>query len=297
MNRTVGGNLAISAVVASAVALSGLALSGWSPRNAEATSTVATPAPSVAARSSSAPAPTATTAPPAAARPVPHLPAARPATLTVIGDSTSNQLGGWVNVLGEQLGESRVTRVQRISQTGQSSYRAPIRYGDEGPELQVWNASTATPFAAVTDERARVVVPKRPDVVLLSVGRAADARVIGQQLSTTRSSILKAYPQAQVVVVKQPAATPAQRPAIAAVGAWAVQQGVPAIDVAAAFASSPGVASLQNADGITDAGAQLWAATVHQALTGQRAAADESPEDTRDSAREATASAPSARRG
>lgn len=279
MNRTVGGNLAISAVVASAVAVSGLALSGWSPRNAEATPTVATPAPSVAARSSSAPAPTATKAPPAAARPtsrpVPRLPADRPATLAVIGDSTSNQLGGWVNLLGEQLGESRVTRVQRISQTGQSSYRAPIRYGDEGPELQVWNASTATPFAVVTDERARVVVPKRPDVVLLSVGRAADARVIGQQLSTTRSSILKAYPQAQVVVVKQPAATPAQRPAIAAVGAWAVQQGVPAIDVAAAFASSPGVASLQNADGITDAGAQLWAATVHQALTGQRAAADQ----------------------
>ncbi len=280
MNRTVGGNLAISAVVASAVAVSGLALSGWSPRNAEATSTVATPAPSVAARSSSAPAPTATTTPPSAAvrptsRPVPHLPADRPATLTVIGDSTSNQLGGWVNVLGEQLGESRVTRVQRISQTAQSSYRAPIRYGDKGPELQVWNASTATPFAAVTDERARVVVPKRPDVVLLSVGRAADARAIGQQLSTTRSSILKAYPQAQVVVVKQPAATPAQRPAIAAVGAWAVQQGVPAIDVAAAFASSPGVASLQNEDGITDAGAQLWAATVHQALTGQRAAADQ----------------------
>jgi len=279
MNRTVGGNLAISAVVASAVAVSGLALSGWSPRNAEATPTVATPAPSVAARSSSAPAPTATRTPPAAARPtsrpVPHLPADRPATLAVIGDSTSNQLGGWVNVLGEQLGESRVTRVQRISQTGQSSYRAPIRYGDTGPELQVWNASTAAPFAAVTDERARVVVPKRPDVVLLSVGRAADARAIGQQLSTTRSSILKAYPQAQVVVVKEPAATPAQRPAIAAVDAWAVQEGVPAIDVAAAFASSPGAASLQNADGITDAGAKLWAATVHQALTGRRAAADQ----------------------
>ncbi len=277
MNRTVGGNLAIGAVVAAALAVSGVALSGWSPSFADATSSVAEPAPTappVAARTGSAPASPATS--PAVIRPtptpVPHLPSDRPSTLAVIGDSTSNQLGAWVNVLGEEFGRSRLTHVQRMSQTGTGSYRAPVRYGHKEPHLQVWNASTAAPFAAVAEEQVKQLLPQRPDIVVLSVGRTTQAGAVGEQLSATRSAILKAYPQAQLAVVRQPVASPTQQPAIAAVSAWATKLGVPTIDVAAAFAESQDPGSLEDADGVTDAGARLWAVTVHRALTAQPAA-------------------------
>lgn len=51
---------------------------------------------------------------------------------------------------------------------------------------------------------------------------------------------------------------------------WAVQQGFPTIDVAAAFATAPASPRLQEPgtdSPLTAEGQALWAATVHRALT------------------------------
>ncbi|WP_313715810.1 SGNH/GDSL hydrolase family protein [Arsenicicoccus bolidensis] len=272
MSRVSGLDVALGAATVAVAVVSAAAFSGWSPRSSGETPSAA---PTVAARTATPPAPTAsvTSAPTAkAVAPMPRLAADRPATLAVLGDESSNGTNEWVNLVGEQLGEQRRTRVQRIRQTDESVYNAPIRYGDDDPDLTVWNASLAGASPEVTGDRLRRFLPEAPEVVLLSHGRRADGAAVAAQLTRTREALATAYPQAKVVVVLQPplAAEESSRAPLKAVRDWAVQQGLPTIDVAAAFAKAPASPRLQEPgtdSPLTAEGQALWAATVHRALT------------------------------
>lgn len=228
---------------------------------------------------------------------MPRLQADRPATLAVLGDESSNGTNEWVNLVGERFGEERRTRVQRIRQTDETSYNAPIRYGDDDPDLTVWNASLTGATPDITGDRLRRFLPEAPEVVLLSHGRRTDSGAVAAQLTRTREALAAAYPRAKVVVVLQPplAAEESSRAPLKAVRDWAVQQGLPTIDVAAAFATAPASPRLQEPgtdSPLTAEGQALWAATVHRALTAP--APVPSPTATRtppDATRSATASA------
>lgn len=288
MSRVKGADLALGATVVAAALVTGAAASGWTPiskpdntvsqaqQRARTVTPSATTTPTTA---SSTPAPALTPAP------LPRLDPDRPGVIGVLGDAISNQTHEWVNVLGAMLGERRRTLVQRVNQTDQSAYNDPIRYGDDDPELQIWNGSVVGASPEVTGERVKQLLPQAPGLVIVSVGRSVDGSAVARQLNATREAVQRAYPQARMIVVLQPAETggTTKQAELDAVKGWATSQGLPVIDVAAAFASAPATPRLQEADqdsSITTAGHALWAATVYQALMGTAApavAADQTP--------------------
>ncbi|WP_286966416.1 MULTISPECIES: SGNH/GDSL hydrolase family protein [Arsenicicoccus] len=272
MSRIPGADMALTAALVGTLAIGGAALAGWSPLSSGA---VPSAAPTVAARTAAPASPTASASPAPTARavaPMPRLQADRPATLAILGDESSNGTNEWVNLVGERFGEERRTRVQRIRQTDETGYNAPIRYGDDDPDLTVWNASLTGATPDITGDRLRRFLPEAPEVVLLSHGRRTDSGAVAAQLTRTREALAAAYPRAKVVVVLQPplAAEEYSRAPLKAVRDWAVQQGLPTIDVAAAFAAAPASPRLQEPgtdSPLTAEGQALWAATVHRALT------------------------------
>lgn len=267
MSRIVGVDAALAASAVAALAMSGLALSGFSPRSgpvASATTASATASSSPASKTPSA-SPTPTVAK------LTKIPSDKVASLVVIGDGSSNETSEWVNLLGEQFGNSRSTQVRRINQADGTSYNDPMHYGSEDPRLDIWNVS-ATPAVTVDDTSVTQLITSAPSLVLISRGRDSSSDV-STQLSTSLRAIQSKYPKASVAAILQPAMLDGSKnDSLTTVKTWATEQGLPTIDVDKAFttagSSSGNAGDLQSSDGeLTPAGHELWAKTVFTAIS------------------------------
>lgn len=180
----------------------------------------------------------------------------------MVGDSTSDQLGEWANVLAQEFGAIRHTEIRRVYEN-EAGFADPFIFSAQEPKLTIWNGSVkASPDAG----RVRLVklIPKKPNVVLISQGRDVDPAKIADQLNKTVTSLEAVYPDAEIVVVLQPAV--GGRDGVDAVRAWAKTLNLPTIDVAKAFAKAKGTPLTANGE-LTEAGRHLWAKTVFNALT------------------------------
>lgn len=106
----------------------------------------------------------------------------------------------------------------------------------------------------------------------MTVGLPLDTQMWEEQFPTMMRNVIDACVEHDTTLVyfDNTYMYPGSTAPLKAMRDWAVQQGLPTIDVAAAFATAPASPRLQEPgtdSPLTAEGQALWAATVHRALT------------------------------
>jgi lysophospholipase L1-like esterase len=197
-----------------------------------------------------------------------------PAVVSVLGDSTGNDPGEWVDLWAADLGATRRVTLHQWD-TGTKDWKpAVVRYGTAGQQLTIWNGSQNRAQAADPIMRLARFQPERPDLVLYSFGHNNNADTIVDGLQATIDADDEHWNArlVRVVILQNPSR---QRPGegqqrtLRAVDAWATRTGQPTIDVTAAFrASSTDLPALLMDDLHPNAaGSRVWAGAVADALS------------------------------
>lgn len=192
-------------------------------------------------------------------------PVERASVVSVLGDSTGNDPGEWVDLWARHLGESRRVVEHTWSWKFGRWNDVPIRYGTGTDVVTIWNASMpgATPQYAL--DRLATMLPARPDLVVLNYGHN------GFPADTVAGlAKLKAASKAPCwVVLQNPGLADhaaAQDKNLAAIGAWAKATGTPTIDVTSAFRARGPALLMRDHAHPNPAGSALWATVVERAL-------------------------------
>lgn len=146
-------------------------------------------------------------------------------------------------------------------------------YNGSNESTRLWSGGMPQTTADYPVEHWDAMWPEAdPDLVLLNYGHnytGADAAT--QSMEALRQAIAHQAPETPIVVILQnPQADDANADVREAIGSWAQDAGLPTIDVAAAFKQSDQAPADLRLDDThpSQAGSQLWADTVAEALTG-----------------------------
>ena len=193
-----------------------------------------------------------------------------PATISVIGDSTGDAAGEWVDLWAQHLADDgrRVT----LHQWATDQYASqPTTYGDGGDrEVSIWNAGKPGGTADWAADRLGTVQPERPDLLILSLGHNNRHTDVDAQLDRLRGDMKNRWDDPTiptVVILQNPRRHEREAPQAAtlrSIRAWATDHDVPTIDVTSAFAD-PDRQMLDDAHP-NPAGSEAWATTVADAL-------------------------------
>lgn len=197
----------------------------------------------------------------------------------VIGDSTGNEPGEWVDVAFRALAEELDRPlVQHPWDVLSSSYSAPISVNADAPnaQLEVWNGSASGKTAAYSLANLDTLVPVEPDLVILNHGLnnvLAPAQV-GEQFTTLIAAIERSWPSTigYAALLENPRLdqySAAHDEVISYVTTWLAEHSeVRSIDVHSAYLASPDITTLLLPDLLhpTPAGSAVTAATVLDAL-------------------------------
>lgn len=201
---------------------------------------------------------------------------AAPITVSVLGDSTGNEDGEWVDLWARRLGQSR-TVVLHQWDDGRGGWLPTVRvYGSGGPQVTIWNGSKSGAQAGYALDRLGLIQPVRPDLVVYSFGHNHwPGNVVGPLRSLT-SAVDRRWPvpPAALVVLQNPELgerAPTHARVEDEVSRWAGEAGLPTVDVFAAFRSRPDEARLlKDFHHPSAAGSAVWAQVVEEALSPER---------------------------
>ncbi|MCP2032728.1 lysophospholipase L1-like esterase [Okibacterium sp. HSC-33S16] len=197
----------------------------------------------------------------------------------VIGDSTGNEPGEWVDVAFRALAvELDRPLVQHPWDVLSTSYLSPIRSNDDAPNalLEVWNGSASGKTAAYSLANFGALVPVQPDLVILNHGLnnvLAPAQV-GDEFTALIAELERSWPSqiGYAALLENPRLdqyAAAHEDVIAHVSEWLTEHPeVRSIDVRSAYLDSPDLPLLLLPDLLhpTPAGSALTAATVLDAI-------------------------------
>ena len=197
----------------------------------------------------------------------------------VIGDSTGNEPGEWVDVAFRSLAlQLDRPLIQHPWDPLSSSYLAPISANESGTRapLEVWNGSASGKTAAYSLANFDRLVPETPDLVILNHGLnnvLAPAQV-GEQFTALVAEIERHWPSqiGYAALLENPRLdqyAAAHDDVLTHVTGWlAEHQEVRAIDVHSAYLASPEITTLLLPDLLhpTPAGSALTAKTVLEAF-------------------------------
>ena len=185
--------------------------------------------------------------------------------IAVLGDSTGNDPGEWVDLWAKHLGESRRVVEHTWSWSEQRWNDQPIRYGKGSDVVTIWNGSFpgATPKYAI--DRLAVMLPAHPDLLVLNYGHNGFP-----QETTAGLATLKAAADAPTwVVLQNPGLTDhaaAQEKNLRVIGRWAEKTGTQTIDVTSAFRQAGPQKLMRDHAHPNDAGSRVWESVVEKAL-------------------------------
>lgn len=201
--------------------------------------------------------------------------ASRPFTVAVIGDSTGDEPGEWVDLafreLSEDLDRPLVVHPWDILS---NSYRQEIRSNDDGAAapLIVWNGSASGKTGAYSLAHFATLVPAQPDVVIVNHGlnNVRKPSTVAPELTALVAEIERYWPQSvgYAAILENPRFddwASAHDVVIDGVTSWlADNQAVRSIDVHSAYLNSPDVNALLLPDRLhpSPAGSALSAETV-----------------------------------
>jgi lysophospholipase L1-like esterase len=195
-------------------------------------------------------------------------------TISVLGDSTGNDEGEWVQLWAKHLGGTRAVTLYQWNSVRNDWIPQTDDYGSGANGVTIWNMSQpgATPDYATG--RMKEAQPIRPDLVILNYGHNGSTARQWDWLDALTAASQGLWPGKvpTVVVLQNPETTTRAATAAASmaqVGDWAKAHQAPSVNVGAAFVASGNVSSLliepegvhPNADG-----SALWEKTVAAAL-------------------------------
>jgi lysophospholipase L1-like esterase len=193
------------------------------------------------------------------------------ATLSVIGDSTGDQPGEWVELWARRLADDgrRVALHQWAVDRFQPE---PVQGPADGDEITIWNASLSGGQANWANDQLDAVQPERPDLILLSVGHNNLSTNIAGQLDELQRELDRRWDGQDIpliAILQNPGHGEhegRQKATLDVLRTWAADQSVPTIDVTSAFTDP----ATQLQDGVhpNERGSQIWADTVADALIG-----------------------------
>lgn len=195
-------------------------------------------------------------------------------TILVIGDSSGDERGEWVNLWSQDLATNRkVTYHQWDSDAGFTAspkvYGTSKDFGSDKP-IAIWNLS----YLGVEADYAQnlIDVPATPDAVIISVGHDRDLKALDRAIGSTIDAVDERWGEVPVALVLQNPSTGSearsQEAAVFHVRSLATKYGVPVIDAHAAFLEAGDLENLL-LDGRrpNERGSRVWADAVTAALT------------------------------
>lgn len=192
------------------------------------------------------------------------------ALISVLGDSTGNDGGEWVDLWVQGLDGDVTMSTLLVPGDDNERFMDQAQWdGPDGGDVHVWNASIPGTRANVALDNLDIVIPQTPDLVLVNYGHNHTMGNVAQ-IGALLDAITEAAPDAVPVVVLQ---QPQLNDANVAVRNWikriADNRGVPTIDVAAAFADDgrPVEELLYDELHPNGDGSRIWADAVADALS------------------------------
>lgn len=189
-------------------------------------------------------------------------------SVLVVGDSTGNDPGEWVDLWARDLALDREVRLHSWD-VGSAQFGAePTVYGT-GRAMEIWNLSY--PGAAADYAPKLQEVAAEPAAVIVNIGHDRSPQAIRRAIRTTSDAIDDRWGEVLMAwVLQNPstgAAAPDQEDAVEFVRSLATTERVPVIDVHAQFLRADSLATLLVDDSRpNDRGSRLWADTVERAL-------------------------------
>lgn len=196
-------------------------------------------------------------------------------TISILGDSTGNSTGEWVDLWGRHLAEKATVTIHLWDQSIENWRPNPVTYPGPARTIEIWNGSMPGATADYPASRMQIMQPAKPDLMILSFGHNGAAQAIAPHLQTTvdASTALWGSKVPVAAVLQNKAGEPRTARTDEnqqALRGWATESGTPIIDVRAAFDSVPDLQSVLVADGTgvhpNDAGSRIWADAVAATL-------------------------------
>jgi hypothetical protein len=192
--------------------------------------------------------------------------------VNVLGDSTGNERGEWVDLWARHLGETATVEFHQWGEDTEAYPAEPYTYGDGARRVTIWNGSKHGSQGQYARDRIRAMQPVAPDLIIYNYGhnKSTDG-VVADIEALNQSAQARWRANVPFVVMLQ---NPAQgtregssAAAVEAIRAWAKPRGVAVIDVPTAFAANGG-ASVLLADEVhpNASGSKVWADAVAKAL-------------------------------
>ena len=196
-----------------------------------------------------------------------------PVVVAALGDSTGNETWEWVYEWGRALASDRPVEVVSWNEWTEDGYIDPVELGSgqDGGTVTLYAGHQSGAGAAYPAGRLEALVPEEPDLVILNYGHNDTVDSVRSGTADTLEALRQRFGGGLPVVVtlQQPQADDANAEVRAALADLAADEGLPTIDVAAAFEATGDPAVLL-ADTVhpDEDGAALWARTVDGTLTG-----------------------------
>lgn len=195
-----------------------------------------------------------------------------PLVVAALGDSTGNETWEWVYEWGRTLASGRPVEVVSWNEWTEDGYIDPVTLGtdQDGGTVTLYVGHQSGAGAAYPVERLETLVPEEPDLVILNYGHNDTVDSVGSGTADTLDALRRRFGAELPVVVtlQQPQADDANAEVRGALADLAADEGLPTIDVAAAFeATGDPAALLADAVHPDEDGAALWARTVAGTLS------------------------------
>ena len=197
---------------------------------------------------------------------------ADPIVISVLGDSTGNAKGEWVELWSQHLGQyGTVTLHQWDDKSGAWNPKPIVVPGPER-SITIWNGSHPGANYMYALERLDIMQPEKPSFLIHSFGHNKAAQLADGGAMDLLATVDKKWgaPVPAVVVLQNPSQNAREfntKESVEVLQAWAPRAGHPVIDVYGAFEAAGNLPSLL-ADDVhpNPAGQKIWVDTVIAAL-------------------------------
>ena len=203
----------------------------------------------------------------------------RPFVVSVIGDSTGNEPGEWVDLAFRELSEELDRPlIQHPWDILTNTYLPEIRSNEDGASapIIVWNGSASGKTGAYSLDHFAALMPAQPDLVVFNHGlnNVPKPETVGPQLTALVAEVERYWPESvgYAAILENPRFdqwAAAHTAVIDNVTAWlAENQAIRPIDVHTAYLDSPDADTLLLPDLLhpSPAGSGVTAATVLDAI-------------------------------
>ena len=196
---------------------------------------------------------------------------ADPITISVLGDSTGNATGEWVDLWAKDLTANATVTLHQWDDKNNTWIPEPVVYGDAERQITIWNGSMPGSTYAYALGNFDAIQPEKPSFVIHNFGHnKAPQRADAGAMDLLAAVDAKWGPTSAVIVLQNPsrgARELTSADSVHVLRGWADRTGHPVVDVDAAFRTAGPIEGLL-ADDVhpNAAGQRIWADTIKATL-------------------------------